>query len=66
MLGADKESDLCLSTPEPVGEVEFVNAPSCMALSQGVDRGGSWVTLEGVANVRNRNGGPGRGTERSK
>lgn len=60
------ELTLCLSTAEPDGEVEFVNAPSCIALSQGVDRGGSWALLEGVANVRNKNGGPGKGAEISK
>lgn len=36
----DKDSALFLSG-EPAGEVEFVKAPSCIALSQGVNRGGS-------------------------
>lgn len=40
-LEADVESTLCLSGAEPAGEVEFVKVPSCMALSQGVNRGGS-------------------------
>lgn len=64
----DKESTLCLSGAESAGEVEFVKAPSRIALSQGVDRGGSWALIEGGAKVRSKNGGgPGiERTERSK